>query len=123
MLTIQTQVAITILHSISSSQEPYSLSRLFSTNIVSELLEQLEVGKIIRLIPGKESGYITSYELTRSVVDISLLDILEATGEHLNCNHPTTEEFYMRYANAAKKLGVVNHMTRLYLDEIKLNYL
>lgn len=104
MLTIQTQVAITILHSISSSQEPYSLGRLFSTNIVSELLEQLEVGKIIRLIPGNDSGCITSYELTRSVVDISLLDILEATGEHLNCNHPTTEEFYMRYANAAKSL-------------------
>ena len=85
------------------------------------LLEQLEMGKIIRLIPGKEKGKITSYELTRPSVNISLLDILEATGEHLNCNHPATEDFYLRYGNTAKKLGVVNHMTRLYLEEIKLN--
>ena len=54
-------------------------------------------------------------------MNISLLDILEATGEHLNCNHPATEDFYLRYGNTAKKLGVVNHMTRLYLEEIKLN--
>lgn len=121
MLTIQTQVAISILHTISSSRESYSFGKLFSTNIVSELLDQLETGKIIRLIPGKAKGCIGSYELTHSAVDISLLDILEATGEHLNCNHPATEEFYFRYGNAAKKLGVVNHMTRLYLDEIKLN--
>lgn len=121
MLTIQTQVAITILHSIATSHELHSLGRLFSTNIVSELLEQLEMGKIIRLIPGKEKGKITSYELTRPSVNISLLDILEATGEHLNCNHPATEDFYLRYGNTAKKLGVVNHMTRLYLEEIKLN--
>lgn len=45
MLTIQTQVAITILHSIATSHESHSLGRLFSTNIVSELLEQLEMGK------------------------------------------------------------------------------
>ena len=99
----------------------FHCDRPFSTNIVSELLEQLEMGKIIRLIPGKEKGKITSYELTRPSVNISLLDILEATGEHLNCNHPATEDFYLRYGNTAKKLGVVNHMTRLYLEEIKLN--
>ena len=58
MLTIQTQVAITILHSIATAHELHSLGRLFSTNIVSELLEQLEMGKIIRLIPGKEKGKI-----------------------------------------------------------------
>ena len=73
MLTIQTQVAITILHSIATAHESHSLGRLFSTNIVSELLEQLEMGKIIRLIPGKEKGKITSYELTRPSVNISSL--------------------------------------------------
>ena len=121
MLSIQTQVAISILHTISSCKEPYSLGKLFSANIVSELLDQLETGEIIRLVPGRYKGSVTSYELSRPSACISLLDILEATGEHLNCNHPTTEEFYFRYGNAAKKLGVVNHMTRLYLEEIKLN--
>lgn len=83
MLTIQTQVATLSYIPLRTSHESHSLGRLFSTNIVSELLEQLEMGKIIRLIPGKEKGKITSYELTRPSVNISLLDILEATGNIL----------------------------------------
>lgn len=120
MLTIRTQVAISILHAITSGQNAMPMNDILSINIVSELLEQLEVGGIVRHIPNKDKVLMNSYELTRPVTEISLLDILEATREHLNCNHPTTEEFYTRYANAAKKLGVVNHMTRLYLEEIKL---
>ena len=121
MLTIQTQVATSILHTIASVQKSTPMDKLFSANIVSELLDKMEAGKIIKPIPGKNKGEIASYRLTRPATEVSLLDILEATGEHLNCNHPTSEEFYMRYSNAAKKLGVVNQMTRLYLENIKLN--
>lgn len=63
---------------------------------------------------------LSRYELTRPSYKISLLNILEATGEHLNCNHPTYEEMYMHCRNAANKLGIINHMTRLYLSEIPL---
>lgn len=53
-------------------------------------------------------------------MEISLLDILEATGEHLNCNSPITERFYAQYGRAAQKLGIVNQITRIYLKEITL---
>ena len=69
---------------------------------------------------GDTARSIRSYSPARESSDVSLLDILEATGEHLNCNHPTTEEFHMRYGKAAQKLGIVNYITREYLKEIKL---
>lgn len=121
MLTIQTQAAISILHAVASMQKATPMDKLFTVNIVSELLGKLEAGKIIKPIAGKNKRKVASYELTRPMSEISLLDILEATGEHLNCNHPNNEEFYMRYTNAAQKLGVINQMTRLYLENIKLN--
>lgn len=109
MLTLETQLAISVLRCIASGCKSTPTVRMFSANIVSELLDKLVTGKIIQPLPDKKRG------------EISLLDILEATGEHLNCNHPATEEFYSRYSNAAQKLGVVNQMTRLYLENIKLN--
>ena len=72
------------------------------------------------LLPGRLQGEILADELTRPASDISLLDVFKATGEHLNCNHEVHEEMYHRYGVAAHKLGVVNHMTRQYLSEIKL---
>lgn len=85
-----------------------------------ELINKLVAGGLIRLLPGLAPGSIYSYELTRPLYRISLLELLEVTGEHLNCNHPTREEFYSRFGKAAQKLGVVNHMTRLYLNDISL---
>lgn len=84
------------------------------------LLAKLEAGGLIRRISLSVDNLLDSYELAVPILKITLLDILEATGEHLNCNHPTSEEFYTRYRAAAQKLGVVNHMTRLYLQEVKL---
>ncbi|MCD8181835.1 MAG: hypothetical protein LUE99_00690 [Bacteroides sp.] len=81
---------------------------------------QLTEAGLIYLADKDNPQNVQSYYLVKEAADIALLDILEATGEHLNCNHPTTEEFYSRYGRAAQKLGVVNHMTRLYLEEIKL---
>lgn len=121
MLTLQTQLAISVLRCIASGCKSTPTVRMFSANIVSELLDKLVTGKIIQPLPGKKRGEMGSYELTRAMTEISLLDILEATGEHLNCNHPATEEFYSRYSHAAQKLGVINQMTRLYLENIKLN--
>lgn len=68
----------------------------------------------------EDADVCLSYTLCRPLCDISLLDVLQVTDGHLNCNVPTTEEFYSRYGKVAQKLGVVNYMTRLYLSEIKL---
>ena len=84
------------------------------------LLSKLLSAGLIKLSDKGDSRDIQVYSPARDSSDVSLLDILEATGEHLDCNHPTTEEFHMRYGKAAQKLGIVNYITREYLKEIKL---
>lgn len=120
MLTLQTQKAIAILHSIAGHQALTIENFRMASDELTVMLARLEYHKIVCRIPGAPVGVETSYQLCRPLKDVSLLDVLEATGEHLNCNCPTTEDFYARYGRVAPKLGVVNHMTRLYLSEIKL---
>lgn len=122
MLTPLTQVAISLLNSIAYDTISDNLPHyeLF-INTVSELLKKLETGGLIRCINTEKPDELTSYELLRPLQKISLLELLEVTGEHLNCNHPTNEVLYSRYRGAANKLGVINHVTRAYLSEIKLN--
>lgn len=92
-------------------------------NAVSELLGKLETGGIIRCTDSMHRDKLSSYELTRPCHEISLLNLLEVTGEHLNCNYPTNEALYTRYRSAAAKLGIINQITRLYLTDIKLDAL
>ena len=121
MITPKTQAAIAILNDIYAGEgttrtDKYSLSE----ENKCDLLSKLTTAGIIRLTDLENPQDMQAYRPSRKSIDISLLDILEATGEHLNCNHPTTEEFYMHYGNAAQKLGIVNQITRTYLKEIKL---
>lgn len=121
MLTKSTQAAVAMLFDIYDTGIPSRSERYaLSADVRSGILSKLESSGLVRLVRSEEPGELSSYQPTRSIGEISLLDILEATGEHLNCNQPTSESFYMRYGRAAIKLGVVNHMTRLYLKEIKL---
>ena len=122
MLTPLTQTAISMLNDIAQGRAKENLPHyaLF-LNTVSELLHKLEVGGLIRCNDAEHPNCLSSYELARPCVQISLLELLEVIGEHLNCNHPTHEAMYQRYRGAAAKLGVINHMTRLYLSEIRLN--
>lgn len=119
MLTQATLTCISLLRAISVNGNGYSDDSPFESESAG-LIDKLVSGGLVRLLPGRAPGSICSYELTRPLYRISLLELLEATGEHLNCNHPTREEFYGRFGKAAQKLGVVNHMTRLYLNDISL---
>ena len=121
MITPRTQVAIAILNDIYTEEgtlrtDEYRLSE----DEKYMLLFKLTVAGLIRLAEHESPQYIQSYRPVKKATEVSLLDILEATGEHLNCNHSTTEQFYARYGKAAQKLGVVNQITRTYLKEIKL---
>lgn len=122
MLTNLTQTALGVLNDISfgetvSEVRPYTLCPSLS---LPDLLGKLESAGLIRLVPGQKRGKTRSYKLSRPATAITLLDVLEATGEHLNCNHETCEELYQHYGYAARKLGIINQMTRTYLTEIKL---
>lgn len=120
MLTQATLTSIALLRELSVNRDNHLEESLFEGNAPIELINKLVDGELIRLLPGRAPDSVYSYELVRPLHKISLLDLLEATGEHLNCNHPTREEFYSRFGKAAQKLGVVNHMTRLYLNDISL---
>lgn len=120
MLTQVTLTSIALLREISLHKDNTTEGNSFEGKEPIELINKLVSGGLLRLLPDRDAGSIYSYELTRPLHQISLLDLLEATDEHLNCNHPTREEFYTRFGRAALRLGVVNHMTRLYLDDISL---
>lgn len=120
MLTQATLTSIALLHDIAQNSQEHRADSLFEGKEPLELLNKLAEGGLIRLLPHRACGSIYSYELAQPLHRISLLKLLETTDEHLNCNHPTREEFYSRFGKAAQKLGVVNHMTRLYLNEISL---
>ena len=126
MLTPLTQTAIAVLYDIYTGGYPYRTTQYpVAPHCLTELLTRLETGGLIRRknLPGTNlpaGDPLSSYELARPYSSISLLDVLEALDEHLNCNHPTREEMYAQYRLAANRLGIINHMTRLYLSEIKL---
>ena len=121
MITPMTQAAIAVLNDIyvGGDTARTNACRLTEQDLDVLLSKLLRAG-LIKLSDQGTPRNIRSYSPVRESSDVSLLDVLEATGEHLNCNHPTTEEFHLRYGRAAQKLGIVNYITREYLHEIKL---
>lgn len=120
MLTPFTQTAIAVLYDISCGEISSGI-RAYTCmpENLCHLLSKLESGGLICLAPGQKRGKPRSYKLTRPAATISLLDVLQATGEHLDCNQETCEEL-LRHGSAVRKLGIINQMTRTYLTEIKL---
>lgn len=121
MLSSLTETAIALLYDISNGGIPCYLQDFAGhTQVLPTLLNKLHKSGLIRLKEGSDENLISSYSLSRPSYKITLLDILEALDEHLNCNHPAYEEMYHRYRRAANKLGIINHMTRIYLSDIRL---
>ena len=122
MITPKTQAAIALLNDICNGEETsHPDDSGLSQEERRELLRRLTTAGLLQNVDREHPQDIHSYVPMRKPANVSLLDILEATGEHLNCNHPTTEEFYSKYGRAAVKLGVVNQITRTYLQEIRLS--
>lgn len=122
MITPKTQAAIAVLNHIYAGKADTRPERCVLTDEKKRtLLPQLAVAGLIILKADENPASIQSYTLAYKPGEISLLNILEAIGEHLNCNASVTEEFYMRYGKVAQKLGVVNSITRIYLKEITLS--
>ncbi|WP_147399672.1 hypothetical protein [Bacteroides sp. AM10-21B] len=131
MLSPLTQRTIALLHLIAHAEHcniPHcGMSSHEELRHICALLEQKGM---IRPATNTDAGIADTdtriadpciaYALCRPLHDISLLDVLQVTDGHLDCNKPTTEEFYSRYGKVAQKLGVVNYMTRLYLSEIRI---
>lgn len=122
MITLYAQAAIAVLNDIYTGEGSIPVDGCILTEEERYiLLQKLSVAGLIKLSNNGDARQVQSYCPMRKSSEVSLLNILEAIGEHLNCNFPTTEAFYMHYGRAAQKLGVINHLTRVYLDEIKLS--
>lgn len=81
MLSIRTQTAIAVLQDLSFDTVLQTANFLLSEGEWKDLFDKLEAGRLIRRLPNKEPGILSSYELSRPLSDISLLDVLEATNE------------------------------------------
>jgi DNA-binding IscR family transcriptional regulator len=120
MLSIRTQTAIAVLQDLSFDTVLQTANFLLSEGEWKDLFDKLEAGRLIRRLPNKEPGILSSYELSRPLSDISLLDVLEATNEPIRCNMPTLEEFYIYHRQIANKIGVFNQVARTFLADIKI---
>ena len=120
MLSIRTQTAIAVLQDLSFDTVLQTANFLLSEGEWKDLFDKLEAGRLIRRLPNKEPGILSSYELSRPLSDISLLDVLEATNEPISCNMPTPEEFYIYHRQIANKIGVFNQVARTFLADIKI---
>ena len=120
MLSIRTQTAIAVLQDLSFDTVLQTANFLLSEGEWKDLFDKLEAGRLIRRLPNKEPGILSSYELSRTLSDISLLDVLEATNEPIRCNMPTPEEFYINHRQIANKIGVFNQVARTFLADIKI---
>ena len=97
MLTELTQTAIAVLCDISAGSHPYRTAQLhIDPEYLIGILTKLETGGLVRHRDTSFAETLSSYELVR----------------------PYT---YQQYRAAANRLGIINHMTRIYLSEIKLN--
>lgn len=121
MLNMPTQAAIAALHDIHSGAVLQSSDYSLSREEWGHLLHRLETGGIIRLTPGGDASSVTSYTLCRPLGELSLLDVLEATGEPINCHRPTSEDFYLHHAIAAQRIGVLNRVARIFLSEVRIS--
>ena len=127
MLSELTLAAVAVLYDLSAGGDSHRTARQGVTpEACACALDKLQVAGLIctdhpKTAPADTVGnYLAGYRIARPYPDISLLEILEATGEHLDCNRPVDEKLYHGSRAAATRLGIINHMTRLYLSEIKL---
>ena len=120
MLTLFTQVAIALLQDISSGAKEQSKKLSFPEEDRLSLLRKLETGRLIHRNESGKEGDLSSYQLCRSLEAISLLDILEALKEPIDCTLPTLDWLQTYYPVAIQKLGTLNYVIRQFCSEIKL---
>lgn len=120
MLTSRTKLTLALLHDIYQPNLCHIDYFQYSQEDITLLLQQLHQADLLTLTPGMPENIFTSYVLNKSYHEITLMDVLHATGEGLCFNHDNDPMFYARYGCLARKLGVMNHMVRLYLTEIHI---
>ena len=84
MLSICTQTAISVLHDIALGNALQSVNYLLSAEEWKDLFDKLEKGHLIRCLPHKEPGNLSSYALWHPLSEISVLDVLQALNNFIS---------------------------------------
>ena len=79
MLSVYTsaQISIAVLHDLTSSKDMKPVKLIIQKEEWKDLLNKLEKVKLIRLLPNKETRILFSYEFSRPLLQISLLNVLQ----------------------------------------------
>ena len=123
MLSSEVIKAIGILKEINYSLDNIENNALHPLSDVASrrLLEKLCTSGLVRLKADKRTdSVLSSYELCHPLDQISLCDILIATGEGLELCVENEEDIYARYGLVGRRLGVLNQLACHYLSEIHL---
>ncbi|MCS2337344.1 hypothetical protein [Bacteroides sp. BFG-606] len=123
MLSIhtRTQTAIAVLHDLSSSNVLQSVNYLLSEGEWKSLFDELEEGQLIRLLPKKEPGTLFSYELCRSLSEISLLDVLQAIDKSTRISMSTFKRNSTFNTQITSKINILKQIARASLEEVKIS--
>ncbi len=83
-------------------------------------LVQLEKANLIRHISGITGHTLDTYELVKPYFEITLLDILSATGDGIHIRTDDESSPLPYHTSASRKLSIMNYMIRYYLSEISI---
>ena len=113
MLSVYTraQIAIAVLHDLSSSKVLQPVKFLLQNEEWKDLLNKLEKVQLIRLLPNKETRILFSYEFSRPLLQISLLNVLQtiniATYRYTSVSRNYHTHWY-GYSNTRQRKEVQN---------------
>lgn len=111
------QTAIAVLHYLSSGNVLQPVNFSLPEEGWRDLLDKLEKGRLIRLLPGT----LLSYELCRPLLEISLLDVLQAIHEPTRCSTSASETFSTCHGQTADKMSALKQAARASLADIKIS--
>lgn len=123
MLTYKILRVISLLKQISNASEITPDARNDADELPDSaiLLDQLLSSGLIRVVSKDDARRACcQYELTKSLREITLCDVLRVTGGEIRLCFDDEKDIYDRYGAVGQRLGVVNYMTCRLLSDINL---
>ncbi|WP_321480855.1 hypothetical protein [uncultured Bacteroides sp.] len=121
MLTSSTKKVIALLHEMYYRHEELKANLFdYSDSSIQEMLNCLKQSGLICLRADGKDSSLSSYELSKPLFQITLLDLLMATGEGILPVFQNKESIYENYGTAACRLGVLNEVTCEMLGKIHI---
>lgn len=120
MLDPRTKFILSLLYNIHYKKNEMSNNYDYTEEKLNRSLALLEKANLIRQISGVTGHTLDTYELAKPYFEITLLDILSATGDGIHIRTDDESSPLPYHTPASRKLSIVNYMIRYYLSEISI---